>query len=62
MGKYEFLANFDSDEMIFPGPGYDHMTMPQLLQYLDSNYTGKPNSYIFRRIYFPDAEDRNTKT
>ena len=35
MGRYNFLANFDIDEMIFPGPDYAHLTIPQLLEMLD---------------------------
>ena len=62
MGQYEFLANFDSDEAVFPMPPHDRLTVPEVLQLLDRNYTLLPDAYVFKRVYFPDAEDRNTRT
>ena len=65
MDDYEFIANFDIDEMILPSEEYNHLTIPQLLQKLDANFTDGsrlPSSYIFDRVYFPDAEDLNDET
>ena len=49
------------DEVIFPAPEYAHMTIPDLLQMLDRNFAVLPDSYKFKRVFFPDEEDKNTE-
>ena len=63
MHQYDFIANFDADEMLFPGRAYNHLTLPELLANLDASARfEKPNAYTFERVFFPDAEDLNDLT
>ena len=64
MNDYEFIANFDLDEIILPGPRHGNITLPQLLSLLDHAFPAdhrKPDDYTFKRVYVPDAEEYNGK-
>ena len=61
MHRCEFIANFDTDEMLFPSPKLS--TIQGLLNRLEDMERGKggeedlPDAYVFHRFFFPDAEN-----
>ena len=64
MHQCEFIANFDTDEMLFPST--ELRTMEGLIKHLEDvekrkrGWEDLPDAYIFQRFFFPNSEDQGS--